>query len=215
MPARSSSATARAIWSKAISRSAPWVRRASRGSTSPFASMRSPASDRCEPGWSDRPAAGCPNSSAARKEKQAFRDAPQSREDRVRAARCRGRRAGRRQVAALLRVQGEAGGDWTVLEAFSVSHGKGSSYLPVIELLHGYFGIVKGDEPAIRRDKVAKRDRRSRSSLSRRRFPISTRSLRSRTTRMRLAGMDPQLRRSRTLRGRGSASADRGAPESH
>ena len=51
----------------------------------------------------------------------------------------------------------DAGGNWTVLEASSVSHGKGSSYLPVIELLHGYFGIVKGDEPASRREKVAKR----------------------------------------------------------
>ena len=51
----------------------------------------------------------------------------------------------------------EAGGDWTVLEASSVSHGKGSSYLPVIELLHGYFGIAKGDDPATRRDRIAKR----------------------------------------------------------
>ena len=51
----------------------------------------------------------------------------------------------------------DSGGNWTVLEASSVSHGKGSSYLPVIELLHGYFGIVKGDEFASRRDKVGKR----------------------------------------------------------
>ena len=30
---------------------------------------------------------------------------------------------------------------WMVLEAFSVSHGKASAYLPLIDLLHGYFGI--------------------------------------------------------------------------
>ena len=30
---------------------------------------------------------------------------------------------------------------WMVLEAFSVSHGKASAYLPVIDLLHAYFDI--------------------------------------------------------------------------
>ncbi len=33
---------------------------------------------------------------------------------------------------------------WMVLEAFSVSHGKASAYLPVIDLLHSYFRIVGG-----------------------------------------------------------------------
>ena len=32
---------------------------------------------------------------------------------------------------------------WMVLETFSVSHGKASAYLPVIDLLHGYFKIVR------------------------------------------------------------------------
>ena len=31
---------------------------------------------------------------------------------------------------------------WMVLEAFSVSHGKATAYLPVIEQLHDYFRIV-------------------------------------------------------------------------
>ena len=35
---------------------------------------------------------------------------------------------------------------WMVLEAFSVSHGKASAYLPVIDLLHGYFGIDRDDD---------------------------------------------------------------------
>src|SRR5450432_1513397 len=31
---------------------------------------------------------------------------------------------------------------WMVLEAFSVSHGKASAYLPLIDLLHGYFKVL-------------------------------------------------------------------------
>ncbi|MBV8357956.1 MAG: AAA family ATPase, partial [Deltaproteobacteria bacterium] len=41
-----------------------------------------------------------------------------------------------------------------VLEAYSVSHGKASSYVPVIELLHNYFRIVADDDPRQRRQKV-------------------------------------------------------------
>ena len=35
---------------------------------------------------------------------------------------------------------------WMVLETFSVSHGKASAYLPVIDLLHGYFEIAGEDD---------------------------------------------------------------------
>ena len=38
--------------------------------------------------------------------------------------------------------------EWMVLEAFSVSHGKASAYLPVIDLLHGYFEIIADDDDA-------------------------------------------------------------------
>jgi len=41
-----------------------------------------------------------------------------------------------------------------VLETFSVSHGKASAYLPVIELLHTYFGIRAEDDARKRREKV-------------------------------------------------------------
>jgi class 3 adenylate cyclase len=41
-----------------------------------------------------------------------------------------------------------------VLEAYSVSHGKASAWLPVLELLRGYFGIADGDDAAARREKV-------------------------------------------------------------
>ena len=41
-----------------------------------------------------------------------------------------------------------------VLEAYSVSHGKASAWLPVLELLRKYFGIAEGDDAATRREKV-------------------------------------------------------------
>jgi class 3 adenylate cyclase/tetratricopeptide (TPR) repeat protein len=46
---------------------------------------------------------------------------------------------------------------WMVLEAFSVSHGKASAYLPVIDLLHGYFEIKSEDDRRKRREKVTGR----------------------------------------------------------
>ena len=41
-----------------------------------------------------------------------------------------------------------------VLEAYSVSHGKASTYLPVIELLKNYFEITPEDEERKRREKI-------------------------------------------------------------
>jgi predicted ATPase len=46
---------------------------------------------------------------------------------------------------------------WMVLETFSVSHGKASAYLPVIDLLHGYFKITGEDDSRTRREKVTGR----------------------------------------------------------
>jgi len=43
---------------------------------------------------------------------------------------------------------------WMVLETFSISHGKASAYLPVLDLLHGYFRIAGEDDQRIRREKV-------------------------------------------------------------
>ncbi|MGC1676119.1 MAG: adenylate/guanylate cyclase domain-containing protein [Candidatus Binataceae bacterium] len=45
-------------------------------------------------------------------------------------------------------------GDCFVMEAFSVSHGRASAYLPVIELLKSYFGIADQDDDRARREKV-------------------------------------------------------------
>ena len=48
-------------------------------------------------------------------------------------------------------------GDCKVLEAYSVSHGKASAYLPVLELLYRYFGIEEADDKAARRAKIEMR----------------------------------------------------------
>jgi len=50
------------------------------------------------------------------------------------------------------KVKNQSG--WMVLEAFSVSHGKASAYLPVIDLLYSYFGIDPDDDARKRRAKV-------------------------------------------------------------
>ena len=78
--------------------------------------------------------------------------------------------AGRGQVVAIV---GEAGvgksrlnyefthshrvQDWLILEASSVSYGKATSYLPVIDLLKGYFKIGDRDDHREMRDKVTGR----------------------------------------------------------
>ena len=43
---------------------------------------------------------------------------------------------------------------WRVLEAGSVSYGKATSYLPVIDLLKSYFGIEDRDDPRTVREKL-------------------------------------------------------------
>jgi len=76
-------------------------------------------------------------------------------------------KAGRGQIAAAMAEAGvgksrlffefkaENQSGWMVLQAISVSHGKASAYLPVIDLLHGYFGIDRDDDDSRkRREKV-------------------------------------------------------------
>jgi tetratricopeptide (TPR) repeat protein len=46
---------------------------------------------------------------------------------------------------------------WMVLEAYSVSHGKASAYLPVLDLLHAYFKIIGEDDQRTRREKLTGR----------------------------------------------------------
>src|SRR5216683_3382080 len=87
---------------------------------------------------------------------------------------------------------------WMVLEAFSVSYGKASGYLPVLELLSEYFEISRDDDDRKRRElilgKVLGLDRALEDTLpylySLHGFADAGDSL---------AQMDPQIRRRRTL----------------
>ncbi|MGA9722649.1 MAG: adenylate/guanylate cyclase domain-containing protein [Candidatus Binatus sp.] len=87
---------------------------------------------------------------------------------------------------------------WMVLETFSVSHGKASAYLPVIDLLHSYFRIVSDDDPRTRREKVNGKvltlDRALEDTLLYLFGLLGIADLDDP-----LAGMDAQIRRRRTL----------------
>src|SRR5262249_20140139 len=47
--------------------------------------------------------------------------------------------------------------EWMVLEAFSLSHGKATAYLPLLELLHDYLRLAPTDDLRTRREKVTGR----------------------------------------------------------
>ncbi|HUA33466.1 MAG TPA: adenylate/guanylate cyclase domain-containing protein [Candidatus Binataceae bacterium] len=47
-----------------------------------------------------------------------------------------------------------AGVDCAVLETFSVSHGRASAYLPIVEMLREYFRIANSDDERTRREKI-------------------------------------------------------------
>jgi class 3 adenylate cyclase/tetratricopeptide (TPR) repeat protein len=87
---------------------------------------------------------------------------------------------------------------WMVLEAFSVSHGKASSYLPVIDLMQSYFRITGEDDQRGRREKVAGRLSILDPSLEEAR-PYLFALLGIVEGDDPLAGMDPQIRKRRTL----------------
>jgi class 3 adenylate cyclase len=75
-------------------------------------------------------------------------------------------RAGRGQIAVVVadpgvgksrlfvefKAKNQSG--WMVLEAFSVSHGKTSAYLPVVDMLHSYFEIRPEDDGRKKREKT-------------------------------------------------------------
>lgn len=75
-------------------------------------------------------------------------------------------RRGRGQIAAIVAEAGTGKsrlvyefkatitGECKLLEAYSVSHGKASPWLPVLELLRGYFGLLDADDAAARREKI-------------------------------------------------------------
>lgn len=85
-----------------------------------------------------------------------------------------------------------------VLEAFSVSHGKASAYLPVVELLKSYFRIGDRDDERTRREKVTGKvialDRALEDTL-----PHLFALLGIAAGDVGLVEMDPSIRRRRTL----------------
>jgi class 3 adenylate cyclase/predicted ATPase len=89
-------------------------------------------------------------------------------------------------------------GGCLVLEAHSVSHGKATAYLPVIELLKSYFRIEPPDDERTRREKVAGKvvilDRTLEEIL-----PYLYALLGIEEQPSLLAQMDPQIRRRRTF----------------
>src|SRR5580700_3295414 len=85
-----------------------------------------------------------------------------------------------------------------VLEAYSVSHGKASAYLPVIDLLKSYFEIAPEDEERKRREKVAGKVLMLERSLEDT-LPYLFVLLGIEETPGEFAQMDAQIRRRRTL----------------
>src|SRR5712691_2085167 len=85
-----------------------------------------------------------------------------------------------------------------VLEAYSVSYGKASPYLPLIELLKNYFQIQPHDDERTRREKVGGKvlmlDRRLEETLP---YLFALFSIDDPTSS--LQQMDPQIRRQRTF----------------
>src|SRR5262249_12383351 len=87
---------------------------------------------------------------------------------------------------------------WMVLEAVSFSHDKATAYVPVVDLLIQYFDIEAGDDARKRREKVAGKitilDRALEDTL-----PYLYGLLGLIEGEDPLAGMDPPIRRQRTL----------------
>ena len=91
-----------------------------------------------------------------------------------------------------------AGGGCLALEAFSVSHGKASAYLPLIDLLRNYFEITAEDDERKRREKITGKvlalDRTLEDTLI---YLFSLLGVSDAADP--LAQMDPQIRQRRTL----------------
>src|SRR5262249_21386212 len=85
-----------------------------------------------------------------------------------------------------------------VLEAYSVSHGKASSYLPVIELLNSHFQIQPSDAERQRKEKIAGKvlmlDRNLEDTLP---YLFALMAIEDPTSS--LQQMDPQIRQRRTF----------------
>ncbi len=85
-----------------------------------------------------------------------------------------------------------------VLEAYSVSHGKASAWLPVVELLKGYFAIIEDDDERGRSENARAKIRALDPALEDT-LPYIESLLGIREAAAGLRAMDPQIKRQRTL----------------
>src|SRR5215510_372923 len=88
--------------------------------------------------------------------------------------------------------------DWLILEARSVSYGKATTYLPVIELLKAYFQIDDSDEPSSVQAKVTSKLRTLDPALETAIVPVLA-ILHLPTDDQHWAALDPSQRRHRML----------------
>ncbi|HZY60388.1 MAG TPA: adenylate/guanylate cyclase domain-containing protein, partial [Candidatus Binataceae bacterium] len=91
-----------------------------------------------------------------------------------------------------------AQGHFKVLEAYSVSHGKASTWLPVVELLKSYFAIIEDDDERGRSEKTRAKVRALDPTLEDI-LPYIESLLGIREAAAGLRAMDAQIKRQRTL----------------
>ena len=154
--------------------------------------------DRCARGFSRQPGAGLRSSWAGKPRwtrSSARRSRPSPGTDR---SSPRWPRPGVGKSRLLFEFKATSAAGWMVLEAFSVSHGKASAFLPVIDLLHGYFDVKTEDDARKRREKITGRvlalDRSLEDTL-----PYLCALLGLTEEKGPLAQMDAQIRQRRTL----------------
>ncbi len=87
--------------------------------------------------------------------------------------------------------------DWVVAQALSVSHGKASPYLTVVELLYNFLGTGPEDNFVVRGHKIAAKLEELGSDQAD--LPYLGALLEIEEDKLALGAMDPQLRRSRTI----------------
>jgi class 3 adenylate cyclase len=119
-------------------------------------------------------------------------------------------RSGRGQIAAIVAEAGAGKsrlvyefkasipGECKLIEAYSVSHGKTSPWLPVLDSLRAYFGLQDADDAAMRREKVRASLAGLESTLSDT-WPYLWNLLSIQDEPDPLAQMDAQIKRQRTL----------------